>query len=255
MNLALILLFFLTALLYAAVGFGGGSTYNALLVLYGVDYRILPTIALACNIIVVSGGVWRFSRAGDMQIARFCPFLVTSIPAAWIGGRLPVEEVVFIGLLSFALLASGLRLLFMAQPRAITAHKTGLVLPLAIGAGLGLLSGIVGIGGGIFLAPILYLIGWGTARQIAAACSLFILLNSIAGLAGQTTKLGDTALLTQVLPFWSLLVAVLIGGQIGSWLGAGKLQAVWMKRMTAILILYVAARLLWRWSHMIAPSL
>lgn len=255
MNFALVPLFFLTALLYAAVGFGGGSTYNALLVLYGVDYRILPTIALACNIIVVSGGVWRFSRAGQIQVARFWPFLITSIPAAWIGGRLPVEEIVFIGLLGFALLASGLRLLFMAQPKAITAYKDSPLLPLAIGAGLGLLSGIVGIGGGIFLAPILYLIGWGTARQIAAACSLFILLNSISGLGGQITKLGDAALLTQILPFWPLLVAVLIGGQIGSWLGAGKLQAVWMKRMTAILILYVAARLLWRWGHMMWPPL
>jgi hypothetical protein len=245
-------LFFVTALLYAAVGFGGGSTYNALLVLYGVDYRILPTIALACNIIVVSGGVWRFSRAGEMQLSRFWPFLITSIPAAWIGGRLPIAEVVFVGLLGFALLAAGARLLFMAQPKAAEqANEAGMALPMIIGAAIGLLSGLVGIGGGIFLAPILYLMGWGTARQIAAACSLFILLNSLSGLGGQVTKLGDTALLSDVISYWPLLVAVLIGGQIGSWLGAGQLRADWMKRMTAILILYVAARLLWRWIGMI----
>lgn len=255
MPLTLIPLFFLTALLYAAVGFGGGSTYNALLIIYGVDYRILPTIALACNVIVVGGGVWRFSRAQQMQLARFWPYLVTSIPAAWMGGRLPVTEGVFVGLLGFALLASGLRLLFMAQPKALTTREDTLILPLIIGASLGLLSGIVGIGGGIFLAPILYLIGWGTARQIAAACSLFILLNSISGLGGQITKLGDTALLAEAIPYWPLLVAVLIGGQIGSLIGAGKLQAVWMKRMTAILILYVSARLIWRWAHMISPLL
>ncbi|WOR16183.1 sulfite exporter TauE/SafE family protein [Hyphomonas sp. FCG-A18] len=252
MSLFLPPLFFVTALLYAAVGFGGGSTYNALLVLYGVDYRILPTIALACNIIVVSGGVWRFSRAGEMQLSRFWSFLITSIPAAWVGGRLPIAEVVFVGLLGFALLASGARLLFMAQPKAAEqASETGIALPMVIGATIGLLSGLVGIGGGIFLAPILYLMGWGTARQIAAACSLFILLNSLSGLGGQVTKLGDTALLSDVINYWPLLVAVLIGGQIGSWLGAGRLRADWMKRMTAILILYVALRLLWRWIGMI----
>lgn len=245
-------LFFITALLYAAVGFGGGSTYNALLVLYGVDYRILPTIALACNIVVVSGGVWRFSRAGEMEITRFWPFLVTSIPAAWLGGRLPISETVFVGLLGFALLASGLRLLFVRRPTETVEAQTGSVaLPLVIGAGIGLVSGLVGIGGGIFLAPVLYLMAWGTARQIAAACSLFILLNSLAGLAGQMMKLGETALASDLLPYWPLLVAVLIGGQIGSWLGAGQLKADWMKRLTAVLILYVAARLLWRWVGMV----
>ena len=104
MSLILIALFALTAALYAAVGFGGGSTYNALLVLNGADYRVLPAIALACNIIVVSGGVWRFSRAGEITLARIAPFLLSSVPAAFLGGRLEVSETVFVGLLGGALL-------------------------------------------------------------------------------------------------------------------------------------------------------
>lgn len=110
---------------------------------------------------------------------------------------------------------------------------------------------MVGIGGGIFLAPILYLMKWGTARQIAAACSLFILVNSLSGLAGQLTKLSDLAILGSALPYWPLLISVFVGGQIGSWIGSDRLNANWMKRLTAALILYVAARLLLRWIALI----
>lgn len=245
-------LFFVTAILYAAVGFGGGSTYNALLVLYGVDYRILPAIALACNIVVVSGGVWRFSKAGELQANRLTPYLVASVPAAWVGGQLAIDETLFVGLLGMALLASGLRLLFMPNIKNGEAtDQNRLWLAVLIGGAIGLLSGLVGIGGGIFLAPALYLMGWGTARQIAGACSLFILLNSLSGLAGQLTKLDDLALMTEAVSYWPLLLVVLIGGQIGSWLGAAQLRADWMKRATAILILYVACRLLWRWIAMV----
>jgi uncharacterized membrane protein YfcA len=253
MSWLLPVLFFATALLYAAVGFGGGSTYNALLVLYGVDYRILPTIALACNIIVVTGGVWRFSRSGSLSLKRMLPFILTSTPAAWIGGRIPVSEALFIGLLGAALLLSGLRLLLIPQPsnKSPTEQGTNWPVSLSVGAAIGILSGMVGIGGGIFLAPILYLMKWGTARQIAAACSLFILVNSLSGLAGQLTKLSDLAILETALPYWPLIVSVFVGGQIGSWIGSDRLNANWMKRLTAALILYVAARLLLRWIALI----
>ena len=253
MSLTLPVLFFLTAVLYAAVGFGGGSTYNALLVLNGTDYRILPAIALACNITVVTGGVWRFARAGQLSLRRTAPFLAASVPAAWMGGRLPVPEMVFIGLLGSALLLSGLRLAFMSEaspvPAGDAAEHSGSNRPVsfAIGGAIGLLSGVVGIGGGIFLAPVLYLMRWGAPRQIAGACSLFILANSVSGLAGQVMKLSNMDVLSSALPYWPLLVCVLIGGQVGSWFGAIGLKPVYIKRLTAILILYVAARLLWRW--------
>ncbi len=252
MSWTLIPLFAVTALLYAAVGFGGGSTYAALLVLSGTDYRLLPSLALACNIVVVTGGVWRFSKVGALEARRLVPYLVTSVPAAWLGGRMVISETVFIGLLGSVLLLSGLRLLTLhtdrAQPVTQAPHLPHWPLGLCIGAGIGFLAGLVGIGGGIFLAPLLYLTGWGSARQIAAACSLFILVNSLSGLAGQLTKLGDLALLHSALTYWPLLLAVCIAGQFGSWLGSRRLEAIWMRYLTALLVLYVAIRLLWRLS-------
>ncbi len=256
MSLSLVAAFFITAILYASVGFGGGSTYNALLVMSGADYRVLPSIALVCNVIVVSGGVWRLRAAGEVSVSRLAPFIAASVPAAWIGGRLPVSETLFTGLLGGALLVSGLHLAFQREagrrPETENSQRqTRPLLAVGIGGGLGLLSGLVGIGGGIFLAPVLYFMRWGTPRQIAAACSLFILVNSLSGLAGQLVKLQDMALLSLAAPYWPLPFAVLIGGQIGSWLAGFKLQPKIIRRLTAALIVYVAARLLYRFMTLV----
>jgi len=256
MSLVLVTTFLITAILYASVGFGGGSTYNALLVMSGADYRVLPSIALFCNVIVVTGGVWRFSRTGDLSVRRLLPFLLASTPAAWVAGRLPLSETVFVGLLGGALLLSGFYLAFQreqadSKTAEIDPVQARPLLSATIGGAIGLLSGLVGIGGGIFLAPILYFMRWGAPRKIAAASSLFILVNSLSGLAGQISKLQDTALLSLTAPYWPLPVAVLIGGQIGSWLAGHKLDPSLIRRLTAVLILYVAARLLHRWLGMI----
>ena len=253
MLLFLSLLFFLTAGFYASVGFGGGSTYNALLALSGVDYRVLPAIALTCNIIVVIGGVFRFWKSGDLQVRAMLPFLLASIPAAWLGGRLVVSETAFIGLLGFALLLSGLRLVFQSEPATqpdLVGRNRWTATYLSIGGGIGFLSGMVGIGGGIFLAPILYFLSWDTPRKIAAASSLFILVNSASGLLGQLSKLSDSALLAEVTEFWPLLIAVFVGGQIGSWAASQKFQPQLITRLTALLILFVSVRLLFRWGGM-----
>ena len=196
---------------------------------------------------MVTGGVIRFYIAGQLRIRRLLPFLVTSIPAAWLGGRVPISEALFVGLLGTALLVSGLYLAFERTPKDIPATEGAsrpVFVPYATGAAIGLLSGLVGIGGGIFLAPVLYFMKWGTPRQIAAASSLFILANSISGLAGQVTKLQDTDVLHLALPYWPLFPLVIVGGQIGSWLASRKLEPAIVKRLTAILLLYVAARLL-----------
>ena len=235
-------LFFLTALLYGAVGFGGDSTYNALLVLAGADYRAVPVVALACNIIVASAGSWRFSRSGHVDWRRIWPFFALSIPFAWIGGRLDVAETVFVGLLALSLLAAGLLMLW--QPRWQSEGPPRIasrwVEPVAGGA-LGFLAGLVGIGGGIFLAPLLYMLRWGTPRAIAGTCAVFILANSISGLAGQLAKgnAGGEALAA----YWPLFPAVLAGGLIGSTLGTSRLDPQYVRILTALLILYVAARL------------
>lgn len=241
--LVLVILFALTAALYASVGFAGGSTYNALLALAGVDFRVFPTVALVCNLIVATGGTIRFAQAGFVPWKRLWPLLLLSMPAAWIGGMLPVSKQLFLWLLGGSQLVAS-ALLLLQREREVEERRWTLLGPL-IAAPIGLLSGIVGIGGGIFLAPVLHLIGWDTAKRVAAAASVFILANSVAGLGGQATKLaGEPALVNAALGYWPLALSVLVGGQIGSRVGVQLLSPVWLRRLTAILILYVAVRLL-----------
>lgn len=253
------LCFFIVALFYAAVGFGGGSTYNALLSLAETDYRIFPSIALLCNLIVVGGGVWRFSAAGYINLRRIFPWIITSVPAAFLGGLWEVSESFFTGLLGLSLLVAGGDVIRFEVLKKSVPEDGGnnllrrfpVLLPGVTGLCLGLLAGIVGIGGGIFLAPILYILRWGHAKVIAGTCAVFILCNSLAGLGGHAVKLYGTPLLPQLVSYWPLGLAVLGGGQIGSWLGAVKMEKRFVALLTAILILYVAIRLLWRWSGMI----
>jgi len=236
-------LFFVTALLYAAVGFGGGSTYNALLVLAGADYRAVPVIALVCNILVVSVGSWRFARGGHVDWRRIWPLFALSIPCAWIGGRLVVAELVFVGLLALSLFAAGLLMLWQPRGQRDGPPRIGSrwVEPVAGGA-LGFLAGVVGIGGGIFLAPLLYMLRWGSPRAIAGTSAVFILANSIAGLAGQLAK-GDGAGAAILADYWPVFPAVLAGGLIGATLGSSRIDPKYVRILTALLILYVAARL------------
>jgi uncharacterized membrane protein YfcA len=237
-------LFFVTALLYAAAGFGGGSTYNALLVLAGTDYRAVPVIALACNILVVSVGSWRFARSGHVDWKRIWPLFILSVPAAWLGGRLAVAETVFIGLLAASLLVAGLLMLWQPwwEREAPGAIRSRWLEPVAGGA-IGFLAGIVGIGGGIFLAPLLYMLRWGPPKAIAGTCAVFILANSLSGLGGQLAKGSDGGALQALAAHWLLFPAVLAGGLVGSTLGSGRLDPKYVRILTALLILYVAARL------------
>lgn len=252
--LVLAVLFFAVAVAYSSVGFGGGSTYNALLILTGMDYRLIPAIALSCNILVVSGGVYHLSRAGHLSLGRLLPFIVLSVPMAWLGGRLPVSELVFIGLLGFSLLVAAAQMLLNKQTVSeMNDHAGGRYWVIAAPAGglIGLLAGITGIGGGIFLAPVIYFLQLAPARTVAGITSGFILVNSIAGLAGQMMKAGDYSPMQGWVYSWPLFIAVIIGGQIGSRLSAHHLPEVWIKRLTAVLMLYVAIRLIWRWINMI----
>ncbi len=241
----LAILFSLTALLYASVGFGGGSTYTALLIINGTDYRLVPIIALSCNILVVTGNAVRYGREGFISWRRIWPLVSLSAPAAWIGGRIEISQHIFIGLLALALFIAGIRLLIHQKPinAEIEPSKTSIWLNAIIGGAIGFYAGLVGIGGGIFLAPILHAMRWGTSQYIAATCSLFILLNSISGIGGQFTKLNNLSLTSDALAFWPLLLAVFIGGFIGNHLGVFKLSEFWLKRITAILIIAVAIRL------------
>ncbi len=249
---ALAVLFALTAILYASVGFGGGSTYIALLALADLDYRFLPAVALACNIIVVTGGTLRFQARGLVPWRRVLPILLLSVPFAWLGGRIPIAENSFLLLLGTALLIAGI--LLAIEPlvqRSVEVEGNSSIsasnwfAPVA-GSAIGFLSGMVGIGGGIFLAPLLFLTRWAESRKIAATASVFILVNSIAGLAGQLMKSGNLYAGGGMLSYWPLFVAVLLGGQVGSHLASRALPEIWIRRLTALLIIYVALRILWQ---------
>lgn len=237
------LLFFFIAALYSMVGFGGGSSYIALLILLGVSYKIAPSIALICNIIVVTAGTYRFYKKKYLNISLLLPFIITSIPFAYIGGLLPINKIVFQGLLALCLFVSGIKMIFFQhQFRNLEKAKQTppSVLSLVIGGLVGLISGIVGIGGGIFLAPILYSLKWDSPKKIAAISSGFILVNSLAGLAGQLQK---QKMIPLIIHYWPLMLAVFIGGQIGSLLINYKVSQRKVEQMTAILILIVSVRL------------
>jgi uncharacterized membrane protein YfcA len=248
----LALAFLFTALIYSSVGFGGGSTYNALLLLAALPLANVPLIALVCNILVVCVGSWRFHRARAFDWRRFWPLAVTSVPAAWLGGILPVAAWLFVGLLALCLSVAGV---LMVVPGLWLDRSKGTIredpggdvasrLPdFASGAALGLLAGITGIGGGIYLSPLLHLRRWGRARLIAGTSAAFILVNSIGGLVGQATKVGPAAALHILAGTWLLFPAVLLGGLAGSALGSSRISESRLRAITGLLILYVAIRL------------
>jgi hypothetical protein len=247
----LALLFLAAAAVYASAGFGGGSTYTALLALRDPDPAVVPIVSLSCNILVVALGAWRFGRAGHVDVRRSWPLFAASVPMAFVGGALPVPRLAFIGMLSLSLFAAGLLLLRQPREGATAEPRTyRRWLELLIGGALGLLAGIVGIGGGIYLAPVLHLLRWGGAHAIAGTSALFILVNSLAGLAGQFAKSG--AAMGQVLAdHWLLFPAVAVGGLIGSTLGSRRFDPHLLKRLTGVLILVVAAQLAWRFVALI----
>jgi uncharacterized membrane protein YfcA len=240
----LALAFLVTALLYASVGFGGGSTYSALLALSGLDYRLLPLVSLACNIVVVSGSSIRFARAGVTPWRKALVIVALGAPLSFLGGLTPIKQATFLTLLGASLVLTALTMLIPVKENVGgEGTRAARVLPLAA-APLGYLAGLVGIGGGIFLAPLLHLARWHEARGIAATASLFILVNSLFGLAGQMVKNGPGLFGQAIGAALPLLIAVVIGGQAGSLLAARLLPPQWIRWLTALLVAVVGVRLL-----------
>ena len=239
----LAILFFVTSIVYASVGFGGGSTYLALLLIWGIPYSIFPLIALSCNIIVVSGNCFNYIRSGNLNLKLLIPYLTGSIPLAFIGGSLPVEKQLFEILLFLVLLIAGIFLLLNFKSyddNEENYRKIPFIISIFIGGILGFISGVVGIGGGIFLSPILFLLRAAKPKHIITAASLFILINSVSGIVGQLTK---NSVLTEIQNYWPLLIVVLIGGQLGNFLNLKVFPTRILALVTSGLVLFVAVRM------------
>ena len=237
------ILFLVTAILYSSVGFGGGSTYLALLLIWDIPYFIFPIIALTCNILVVLGNSFNYIRAGNLNIKLITPYLIGSVPLSYFGGSLIISKEIFEILLFFVLGIAGILLLVNFKSyddKNISYKKIPILISIFIGGFLGAISGAVGIGGGIFLSPILFLIRAARPKHIVTAASLFILINSLFGILGQLTK---NEVINEVMSYWQLLVVVLIGGQIGNFLNLKIFPTRVLALITAGLVIFVSIRM------------
>ena len=229
--------FFITAIFYSSVGFGGGSTYLALMLIWDIPYYIFPILALICNIIVVSGNSINYVRSGNLNLKLLTPYLIGSIPFAFFGASISISKELFEILLFVILIIAGIFLLIESKSfndDQIKINSIPKIISLLIGSIIGFISGIIGIGGGIFLSPILFLMKAGYPKQIATTASLFILINSIFGVAGQLTK---DIVFDEFLNFWLLFIAVLIGGQIGNFLNIKFLSGKTLAIITSLLVI------------------
>ncbi len=223
-------LIFLVAFLYASVGHGGASGYLAVLSLWAIPVQQMAASALILNVIVSGVSFLRFAHAGFFSWRMTWPFLLASVPAAWIGGWLEVSPHLYDRLLSGVLLVAAWRL-WIQLPGPFGMDPPRLAVALPAGAGIGLLSGAVGVGGGIFLSPLLLLKRWADPKRAAATSALFILANSAAGLLGRAVK-GPPV----IGPLFWLVLAALLGGAIGSGLGAAHFSGLALRRILACVL-------------------
>ena len=236
----LLALTFLVAFVYSSVGHGGASGYLALLSFLSFPPEILSTSALCLNLLVAGTAFWFFLRASHFSWELTWPFTATSIPLAFIGGFLKIPPVFYSLLLACVLIFAGWRLIFDLSEVRQEYKSPSLRISLLMGGAIGILSGIVGVGGGIFLSPILLIFHWADPKKTAATSSCFILVNSLAGLLGRWARNG-----LQSNPlFMTLVVTAFFGGVIGSQLGANHLSGKWLKRILAGVLLIAAFKLL-----------
>ena len=231
-------IFFIVAFVYSSVGLGGGSSYTALLVIAGMGSLQIPLISLTLNLIVTTVGSVNFLRQGHGSLRLIAPFLVSSIPMAYLGGtlKLPIEIFQWLLLISLVFVAARIYLWKETGFQLDLTSRGKLILSLIAGGILGLLAGIVGIGGGIYLVPLIIVLGLGTAKEAAACGAIFIWLNSAAGL---TSRLQHNFI--DISDYIPLIVATLIGGILGSWLGSSKLSARTMEKTLGVIILVAIA--------------
>ena len=235
-------LIFLAATLYSSVGHAGASGYLAAMALFGLAPDVMRPTALALNILVGSLAVWRYTKAGRGDWRLLLPFVIGSVTAAFLGGLIHVPANYYKPLVGIVLLISAAQFLRSAKNAEAadqTAHRPPDWMALASGVGLGLLSGLTGTGGGIFLSPLLLFMGWSTTRNASGVAAVFILCNSSAGLAGTAFSFGA---LPQALPYWA--VAALIGGLIGTRLGTKALPIPGLRVALALVLTIAGLKML-----------
>jgi len=233
-------LFFLAAILYGMVGHAGASAYLAAMALVGVSPEVMKPTALTLNILVASIVTYRFARAGFVRPLSAVPFLIGSVPTAFIGGAIVLPADVYRPLVGVILLFAAFRFgVTAARPAEEFAPRAPIALAVISGAVIGLLAGLTGTGGGIFLTPLLIAAGWAGTRFAAGTSAIFILANSISGLAGNIGAVGN---IPPAIPLWLIVVAV--GGAIGSELGSRRLPAPWVRRGLAAVLLLAGLKLI-----------
>ncbi|MCJ7641860.1 MAG: sulfite exporter TauE/SafE family protein [Desulfobacterales bacterium] len=228
----------IVAFLYSSVGHAGASGYIAVMTLFGLAPTVVKPAALVLNILVACLATWQFRQAGHFSWKLFWPFAISSVPFAFLGGYLNLPTQVFKILIGLVLLYSAARFLIRPKPDEKPHSPTKLV-SISVGAGLGLLSGLTGVGGGIFLTPLVILMRWARTKTASAVSALFILANSISGLLGNMTT-------TRQLPFFALplAIAAILGGSVGSYFGSRHFSSLSIKRLLGIVLTIAGFKLL-----------
>jgi hypothetical protein len=234
-------LIFIAAVLYASVGHAGASGYLAVMALFGVVPEVMRPTALALNILVATIGTIKFYRAGFFSWAVFWPFALTSIPLSFIGGSLSLPGQLYKAIVGLVLIYAAYRLFRTRQDNLTGSATNQISLPLALvlGAGIGLLSGLVGVGGGIFLSPLLLFLKWADVKHTSGVSAAFILVNSIAGLSGQIASLAN---LPGAIPYWALAAGV--GGWIGAEYGSRRLGSQTLRRLLAFVLVIAGVKMI-----------
>lgn len=238
-------LFFIAAFAYSSVGLGGGSSYTALMAVFGVNYVAIPTVSLILNLVVTSAGSFNFIRNRHGRARLILPFIASSIPMSYVGGSLKLPKEIFLWILLITLIFVALRIyVFESTSLELNLERSQqIILSLIAGSVLGLIAGIVGIGGGIYLVPLIIILGLGTEKEAAACGAIFIWVNSSSGLVARLQHNP-----VEITPFIPLIFAVLIGGGLGSYMGSTRFSPRTMEKILGLVIvvaiLFLARKLL-----------
>lgn len=226
-------IFAVVAFFYASVGLGGGSSYTALLAIFGASTVTIPMVSLTLNILVTTFGSIVFLTYGHARLRLIAPFIATSIPMAFLGGMLNLPRLGFYILLFLSLCFAAARIYLPGHSKPMQMERRGqFLLALTNGAVLGLVAGITGIGGGVYLVPLVILLGLGTAKEAAACATFFIWVNSVSGLL---TRLQYNE--TDLTPYLPLILATVCGGMVGTMMGAGRIQPQTMQKILGSILI------------------